>query len=98
LVTRNEIYLALDYFEEKALEYYQKLEKVVQKFRDYFEEFWISKFEYWNISRFEESFGNLKRTNNCVERYNRRLNTKFPVAHLSILQFVSVLRHGESYY
>ena len=58
LVTINDIYIALDYFEEK--EHDQKLGKVVQKFSDYFEEFWISKFEYWNISRFKESFGNLK--------------------------------------
>jgi hypothetical protein len=70
----------------------------VEKFRVCFEEFWMPKFDFWNVSRFESSFGNLKRTTNCLERYNRRLNDKFPLAHPSIIQFASVVQQKECNY
>jgi hypothetical protein len=56
--------------EKKAAKKNEQLRPVVEKFRVYFEEFWMPKFDFWNVSRFECSFGNLKRTNKCPERYN----------------------------
>ena len=84
--------------ETKALQKNEPLRTVVEEFRVYFEEFWMPKFDFWNVSRFECSFGNLKRTNNCLERYNRRLNDKFPLAHPSITQFASVIQQEKCYY
>jgi hypothetical protein len=98
LVTKSEIHLVFDYMETKALQKNEPLRTVVEEFRVYFEEFWMPKFDFWNVSRFECSFGNLKRTNNCLERYNRRLNDKFPLAHPSITQFASVIQQEKCYY
>jgi hypothetical protein len=74
------------------------LEDNLKIFIKYFTEYWIPKFDYWNIHRFSYMLPKLKRTNNCLERYNRRFNSKFPNAHPSICQFVSTLREEESYF
>jgi hypothetical protein len=91
LVTKSEIHLVL----EKAVQKNEQLRPVVKKFRVYFEEFWMPTFDFWKVSRFQCSFGNLKRTNNCLERYNRQLNDKFPLAHPSIIQFASVVQQEQ---
>jgi hypothetical protein len=105
VVEKDAVELAFAYVEEKLLarnlDITKKmaLEKVLLNFKSYFIHYWIPKFEFWNIHRFlESSLPNIKRTNNCLERYNRRLNSKFPIAHPKIIQFVSTLRQEESYY
>ncbi len=90
---------AFNYIEEILSEKNVNLLDIFEKFKDYINIYWAPKFNYWNISRFPATLiPNLKRTNNCLERYNRRLNSKFPNAHPSIVQLVSTLKDEESYY
>lgn len=47
----------------------------------------------WNITALQEDDIDItNRTNNPLERYNRRINEAFPVAHPNLLQFVHVIR------
>jgi hypothetical protein len=74
-----------------------KFSKQFDKFWAYFTRYWMSDFMgiLWNITnipadKFEDVV--INRTNNPIERYNRRLNMKFPgVAHPSMAHFVEVL-------
>ena len=64
-------------------------------FWDYFTKFWCSSMDFietWNIiDRNEEYYDLQNRTNNALERYNRRLNDVFPTAHPSLLLFVQTI-------
>jgi hypothetical protein len=98
LINLCEIELCLEYIEEKALAIAPNMEEKIKKFHDYFIEYWKPKFNFWNISRFATVYSKLKRTNNCVERYNRRLNEMFLVSHPNIAQLANVLKGEECYY
>ena len=81
-----------------------KFSKQFDKFWAYFTRYWMSDFMgiLWNITnipadKFEDVV--INRTNNPIERYNRRLNMKFPgVAHPSMVHFVEVLRDEALFY
>ncbi|KII72756.1 hypothetical protein RF11_00663 [Thelohanellus kitauei] len=48
--------------------------------------------EFWNQQSMKA------RTNNCLERYNSRINEQFANPHSNIQQFIDVLKKEESYY
>ena len=51
----------------------------------------------WKISEISE--GSLAdRTNNPLERYNRRLNSPFPNAHPRLIQFVTIIKDEDDNY
>lgn len=68
-------------------------------FWNYFSNTWMKKFpsNLWNIS-WSKDKQEVKRTNNCLERYNRRMGEKFLNAHPNVFSFVSVIREEESHY
>ena len=49
----------------------------------------------WNLSEIDEG---LHKTNNALERHNRRLNNKISAAQPSFAQFAAVLPGEEWYY
>jgi hypothetical protein len=68
-------------------------------FMKYFETTWLKKYgiELWNIY-WQNDEGSILRTNNALERYNRRLNELFSTPHPGLFEFVSVLVDEELYY
>ncbi|KII67378.1 hypothetical protein RF11_05144 [Thelohanellus kitauei] len=68
-------------------------------FWQYFENTWIRRYDpsLWNISTVDE-YQISGRTNNCLERYNRRLNDFFANAHPNIASFVTVIRNEFEFY
>ena len=51
----------------------------------------------WNISEISEE-DLAGRTNNPLERYNRRLNSLFPNAHPRLIQFVTIIKDEDEHY
>jgi hypothetical protein len=98
VVEEDKLNLVLEYISEKSVEHDKMLSNIMTEFSLYFKEFWFPKFNLWNVSRFIGELPKLKRTNNCLERYNRRINSNFPHAHPSIMQLVGTLRNEESYF
>lgn len=70
LINEDEISLGLDFFKEKCQERFPNLSGILSEFCAFFLGYWFPKFRLWNISRFPAK-NQLKRTNNCLERYNR---------------------------
>jgi hypothetical protein len=70
-----------------------------QNFWVYFARTWMDRFPpaLWNISQVANSLLS-GRTNNCVERYNRRIGEKFPHAHPPLLSLISVMKAEFTYY
>ncbi|KAF1740722.1 hypothetical protein MXB_36, partial [Myxobolus squamalis] len=68
-------------------------------FWTYFARTWINQFppETWNISEHSESLI-VGRTNNALERYNRRIGDAFMNVHPNIASFVTVIRAEFEYY
>ena len=68
-------------------------------FWTYFRRTWLSRYpiSMWNISE-DRDRDLCGRTNNAIERYNRRLNKKFSLAHPKIGTFVSVIKDEESFF
>ena len=65
------------------------------KYWEYFEATWLQKFgpELWNTYQHIEAGLELHgRTNNALESFNSRLNSAFPCAHPSLLQFIETIR------
>ena len=63
----------------------------------YFERTWLPLVSKWNIhDEFNEYVKVLARTNNGLERYNKRLNSLFNTNHISILNFISTLKKNQS--
>jgi hypothetical protein len=60
-------------------------------FWNYFQRTWLKKYSplLWNVHGNEDI---VNRTNNHLERYNRRMNEVFPVAHPNILSFVDTIK------
>jgi hypothetical protein len=98
IIPEEEVELAFEYLEEKVQNLSEISLDVFHQFKDYFFAYWMPKFHYWNISRFNYDLRYFKRTNNALERYNRRLNSKFPNAHPTIVQFAATLRKEECYF
>ena len=62
-------------------------------FWSYFKKTWLPLMKTWNIrDEFDEYVKVLARTNNGLERYNKRLNSLFNTNRISILNFVSTLK------
>jgi hypothetical protein len=69
------------------------------EFIEYFKKTWIERFDssLWNVSEcFQLNL--VGRTNNALERYNRRLNEQFSNAHPSIGMFIQIIKQEESFY
>lgn len=68
-------------------------------FWNYFSKTWIKTFppSLWCNSK-TDSEGILSRTNNCLERYNRRIGEKFQNAHPNIYSFIAAIKAEENYY
>lgn len=71
----------------------------VEMFWTYFERVWMKRYDpkIWNInsSKVSDFAG---RTNNCLERYNRRLGDFFNNAHPNLASFALVLKNEFEYY
>ncbi|KAF1739919.1 hypothetical protein MXB_850, partial [Myxobolus squamalis] len=68
-------------------------------FLKYFEKTWIQTFTpTLRCNNRTNSEGILARTNNCIERYNRRIGENFQNAHLNIYAFIAVIINEEYYY
>lgn len=65
----------------------------------YFKNVWIKRFPpaLWNIGGIDTNQC-MGRTNNYLERYNRRIGEKFINSHPNIYAFVSVIQEEEEYY
>jgi hypothetical protein len=69
------------------------------RFWIYFEKTWIIRYppDLWNINNGTDVEIEA-RTNNGLERYNRRLGDKFMNAHPNIFAFVGVIQEEEAYF
>ena len=76
-------------------------EKQMDKFWAYFRKEWCSSDEFiatWNICDEDEAYFDLaNRTNNALERYNRRMNDLFSTPHPSLLEFVTTIEKESRY-
>lgn len=85
----------------------KEMEQFEEKFKDLLDEFWkyfkktwmtLYKVEDWNVARLKKRIEDgetnviINRTNNPLERYNRRLNGLFPNPHPSVPELVNALR------
>lgn len=86
----------------KAIDYIKSLlvhEEAVDTFWSYFEKTWLVRFpsNVWN--NFDISQSDLmNRTNNGLERYNRRMNDFFANAHPNLCSFAEIIRDEFKYY
>ena len=67
----------------------------------YFNRYWMSPnlVDIWNLTGKEHDVYDLQnRTNNGLERYNRRLNEKFPTPHPSVLVFIATVLRESVWY
>jgi hypothetical protein len=69
-----------------------------QLFLEYFANTWIKKYDPVIWTQVNQKKKVLIRTNNGLERYNRRLNEKFSSAHPSMPTFIQVIREETLYY
>ena len=88
---------------QRGISYLQDLPEMQtiahKEFFDYFHKTWMEKYgpEMWNISDLTTKTL-VTRTNNPLERYNRRLNELFLAAHPTLARFVSIIRSEEADY
>lgn len=87
---------------EPAIRYIQSFmveENGLEQFWAYFRSIWLIRFDptIWNSSYLESS-EIANRTNNALERYNRRLNEHFTNAHPNLFAFVEVIKQEFRYY
>jgi hypothetical protein len=64
-------------------------------FWKYFLDTWMKMFkpQHWNVNAFTEGTDDvINRTNNPLERFNRKLKNAFPVAHPSMAVFVNTIK------
>ncbi|KAF0990028.1 hypothetical protein HZS_2206 [Henneguya salminicola] len=68
------------------------------QFWEYFRQIWIEKYppSLWKNKRKTENLNS--RTNNCPERYNRRLGSKFQNAHPNIFGLIAAIKDDELYF
>jgi hypothetical protein len=68
------------------------------EFWKYFSKTWLNKYDphTWNIFGLDNDF--INRTNNPLERYNRRLNEEMGVVHPGLAHFVQILKNEADYY
>lgn len=95
ILKKKELQKGLSYLEA----IYNSTEPKFKKFLNYFKKVWLKKFpfELWNIN-FKGNKKLITRTNNPLERYNRRLNEQFSTSHPNILKFVYILKNEEEFY
>lgn len=95
VISIDEIEIALEYIKNKFIIKEQK----INEFIEYFKRVWINKYPpiLWNYSSMDVN-SIVARTNNPIERYNRRLNEQFSTAHTSLIKFINVLQEEESFY
>lgn len=74
-------------------------EENLSLFWDYFHNTWVKRFDpiLWNFSNTDD-LDIVGRTNNALERYNRRLGDHFFNAHPNICMFISVIKNEFLYY
>jgi hypothetical protein len=78
---------------------FTNMSDTITAFINYFKSYWIVRFKFWSLHKYLENGANrFKRTDNCLERYNRRLNEKYSTPHPSLAQFVDTLISEEYYY
>jgi len=72
---------------------------ITDTFIQYFKRTWMRKYppQLWNIHGLD-NHGVITRTNNPLERYNRRLNEQFGNAHPNLVRFVAAIRSEENLY
>lgn len=77
----------------------QKETNEFNEFWNYFTKTWIERFdpEIWNLNNKDENIL-VGRTNNSLERYNRRLGEFFMNAHPNIAAFANIVRNEFEYY
>jgi hypothetical protein len=65
----------------------------------YFRDTWMKRFPpaLWRVNTKEDEVL-AGRTNNCLERYNRRLGDKFLNSHPNIFSFIDAIKEEEQYY
>ncbi|KAF0990418.1 hypothetical protein HZS_7382 [Henneguya salminicola] len=94
LIPINEISLGIEYIKIKTINEYDAI-----LFWTYFQNAWIKKYNptLWTLCNIEdmEIFG---RTNNALERYNRRLNDFFVNSHPNLASFVSIIKNEFLYH
>lgn len=87
----------IPYIQSKMIEDEANYGAQLSSFWKYFRRTWITMYDPkdWNVhdvvSNNDEDFM-INRTNNPLERYNRTMNNKFPVAHPSMVNFVTSIR------
>jgi hypothetical protein len=70
----------------------------VNKFFNYFTNTWMNRYDPkdWNVSIFANNEDPheilINRTNNPLERFNKKMNSKFPEAKPNMLHFVETIR------
>ncbi|KII60792.1 hypothetical protein RF11_02653 [Thelohanellus kitauei] len=85
-----------------AVEYIKCLlvhEEVLDTFWLYFQKTWLVRFpsKVWNTFDISKS-DIMNRTNNALERYNRRMNDFFANAHPNLVSFPKIIRDEFKYY
>lgn len=90
----NEINLGIDYIKTLTTE-----QPELSAFWNYFTRTWLQRFNpaLWNLSNLGD-VNMAGRTNNSLERYNRRLGEHFSNAHPNLCAFVSVIKNEFQYY
>lgn len=95
VLEKDKINIGIEYIKNK----YKNSDEKFIEFMKYFEKTWLKKYDsdLWNIHQYntEEL---ISRTNNPLERYNRRLNEQFNAPHPNILCFINIIRNEENYY
>ncbi|KAF0986420.1 hypothetical protein HZS_6132 [Henneguya salminicola] len=69
-------------------------------FFNYFNSTWLKKYEpsHWNINKVAYDTEFIGRTNNSIERYNRRLSDKFSRPHSKFAAFTQIIKEEFLYY
>jgi hypothetical protein len=99
IVEEEDVLIFLTFLNEKVVGMFPNMSDTITAFINYFKSYWIARFKFWSLHKYlENDVNRFKRTDNCLERYNRRLNEKFSTPHPSLAQFVDTLISEEYYY
>lgn len=94
LIPVSQIPAAIQFIKQKT-----ESEDKLDKFWIYFEKTWLKRFDptMWNSSNLGDG-DMINRTNNALERYNRRLNDNFLNAHPRLVHFIEIIKSEFTYY
>lgn len=95
LIDCQDINLGIQFIKESTVPEFE-----LTNFWNYFEHTWIKKFDssIWNISNIKSNEDFKNRTNNPIERYNRRMNENFMNAHPNLCSFAETIKKEFQYF